>query len=98
MRELRNNLQQQIFYYALAPKFEWIREWCWRHNLDVRNVRYVFDKRDIAGASDYGLILFDRIYDKYEPALIELIRSRSSLIKSSYDTPVVLNGRIVGWK
>lgn len=104
MRELKDRqqlqYQPQLFYYALAPQFEWVREWCWRNNIDVKNVRYVFDKRDIAGAIDYGLILFNEVktQNKYGFELVNLIRSRASLIKSSYETPIVTNGRIIGWK
>lgn len=97
MRELINTITNTS-HIALARSFEEVREWCWRNNIDIRNVRYVFDKRDVAGIDGYEVILFDRIDKKYDTALVELIRSRSSAVKSYLDKPVVTNGKIVGWK
>lgn len=98
MRELSDT--PHISCYTLAPSFEHVREWCWRLNIDVRNVRYIFDRRDVAGADNYTLIMFDAIetHDKYGSSTIALIRSRASTVKSNYDVPIVQNGRIVGWK
>lgn len=85
-------------HIALARSFEEVREWCWRNNIDIRNVRYVFDKRDVAGIDGYEVILFEKSDKKYDVTLIELIKSRSSAVKSYLDKPIVLNGRIIGWK
>jgi hypothetical protein len=91
--------EQELPYIALAPLFEWMREWCWRNGLQIRNVRYIFDLEDAYALFEYDVILFDQYLAKYDSEAFKRIMSRArNVYQADIDFPIVKDGKIIGWK
>lgn len=95
----RRPVYPELPYIALAPSFEWVREWCWRNHIAVRKVRYVFELRDALSLLEYDAILFTDYIWRYDPAVIQRINERvRNTYRAELDTPIVEEGKILGWK
>lgn len=100
--QMNRQAQDKLPYLAIAPSFEWMREWCWRHVINVHTVRYVFELRDARAYTEYNLIMFDRYWEgnnKLDHDIIEQIKERAATVHFTNDSlPIVTDGRIIGWK
>jgi len=84
-------------YLALAYNYNQVFHWCRQHKIDPKTIRYVLTDRDTQGFSEFKLIKFRTLYEKYDPDFALLTSNRAKRIYWEYDIPIVEEGKIVNW-
>lgn len=95
-------MPERTNYFALAPRYVLVDEWCRRNGVSPRSVRYIVDMSSLRGTGDFSLIIFGGWQDNDVHNYMQIGDFAMSKAQQMYfpDThkPIVREGVITGWE